>query len=708
MVSNSIIKRFSNAARAMLGKDIPAKEELGATGTPIFGRILSESVEYLTDLQGTKGYTIYDKMRRSDGQVKGALLACELPFHSAYWDIQPGTNDKQGNYIADALRENIFENMTITWEDILHHIMLMMPFGWMPLEKVWELDNGIYVWRKWAPRMPNTIVNLHVDATGGLEYIEQQCWNNDKFDTVPIPVKKLLVFTNEREGSNYTGISLLRAAYKHWWYKNTLYAIDGMAAERHGMGMAKFSYAPGATQEQKDKIAEVGQRLTAHERAYVALPNDIAFELLGVSGQLHDIKGSIEHHDLQIARSILAQFMTLGSGSTGSFALSEDQSSFFLMALKAMGKNICNVINRYAIREMVDYNWEVTKYPKLTVSDLDSYDVSKMAEALTKMVTAGIIIPDEYIETELRRKMHLPASHTPRPEKVAAATVEAPPEEPVNDAGTEDTEEPTNLKEKRLKLWEPRRPFTGAEQYVAFSEIKDMLDATADKFVTAVAPWQRKQVTSIVGRVVGAIKKGELDKIPTIDVLYHKEVASAIEEVLGGIFDYGKEQVRQEYQKQTGVKATDTAVPKPTPAALIKARANAMASVMANKLRGAVAWQALRQSRNGAIDEQALVAALASMSDNELRFEAGFSAAEAFNLGRQEEAQELEDKVVNITSSSLLDDNTCDYCREQDGKSWKPDEVNMDDQPPYKDCKGQDRCRCVWVYTFASEVPSVK
>jgi phage gp29-like protein len=699
MVSNNIIKRLGTAARVMLGKTVPTNDEVGATGTQIFAGVLSETVEYLTDLQGTKGYTVFDKMRRSDGQVKGALLACELPFHSAHWDIAPGTNDAQGNYIADALRENLFENMTITWEDILHHIMLMLPFGVMPMEKVWVLDGGYYMWRKWAPRMPNTIMEWHLDPTGGLEFIRQQCWNDNKFEPVDIPVSKLLVFTNEREGSNYMGISLLRAAYKHWWYKNTLYAIDGMAAERHGMGVAKFTYPPGATQEQKDKIAQVGERLVAHERAYVSLPSDILFELLGVQGQLHDVKGSIEHHDLQIARSILAQFMTLGSGSTGSFALSEDQSSFFLMALKAMGKNVCNVINRYAIREMVDYNWEVKRYPKITVSDLDSYDVTKMADALTKMVTAGIILPDEYIESEVRRKMHLPARHTPRPAEIAT------------EADTEEQEAAPQLTDGHghsLKLWEPRRQLQGAEQYVAFADIDSMLASTADKFVSAVAPYQRQQIAKIVNRVVTAIQKGQLETIPTIDVPYHKEIAGEIEQVLTGIYDYGKEQVKQEYTKQTGVKAVDTAVPKPAPKILIKARANAMASVLANKLRAALAWEALRQARGGNVDANALTAALANLSDNELRNTALFSATEAFNLGRQDEATELQDKIVNITSSSLLDDNTCNYCREQDGKSWQPDEVNWDDQPPYKDCEGRDRCRCVWVYTFASETPSVK
>jgi len=167
-------QRISTAARIVLGKDTPGKEEIGATGTAIFGSVLSDSVEYLNDLKGSKGYTMYDKMRRSDGQVKGALLACELPFHSAFWDIQPGTQDKQGNYIADAIRENLFENMTITWEDVLHHILLMLPFGCMVMEKVWELDGGTWVWRKWAPRLPNTITEWHIDDTGGLDYVRQQ------------------------------------------------------------------------------------------------------------------------------------------------------------------------------------------------------------------------------------------------------------------------------------------------------------------------------------------------------------------------------------------------------------------------------------------------------------------------------------------------------------------------------------------------------
>lgn len=385
----------------------PDRTELGATGTSVFAGLLYEE-DYNTDLQGEKGLKVYDKMRRSDGQVKAGLLACKLPLLVARWDIAPGSDSAEDVEIAETVKADLFENMADTWDDFLRQALIMLDFGHMPFEKVWEIRDGHWAWRKLAPRLPASITEWHITKEGDLDYIIQQASVGDQFKTMTIPASKLLLFTHEREGSNYRGISMLRAAYKHWWYKNNLYAIDGIAAERHGVGLARFTYPDQATQAQKDKVAEVGERLHAHERSYAALPESIKLDLLGVQGQLHDIKGSIDHHDLQIVRSILAQFMNLGAKTTGSYALSQDQSQFFLMALQSVGKNICNTMNRNCIREMVDYNWNVTKYPHLTVSGLDSPDVMGYAQAIASLMTAGAITTDIPTENELRRMVKLP------------------------------------------------------------------------------------------------------------------------------------------------------------------------------------------------------------------------------------------------------------------------------------------------------------
>ena len=51
----------------------PDMTEYGATGTATWGGMLAEE-DYNADLEHETAMEVYDKMRRSDGQVKAALL----------------------------------------------------------------------------------------------------------------------------------------------------------------------------------------------------------------------------------------------------------------------------------------------------------------------------------------------------------------------------------------------------------------------------------------------------------------------------------------------------------------------------------------------------------------------------------------------------------------------------------------------------------
>lgn len=667
------IKRF---------REKPRPVELGATGTVFFAGQLAEE-EYNVDLRGEKAIKVFEKMRRSDGQVKAALLACELPLRSARWDIEAASDDAKDQEIASFVRQNLFDWMTITWDDFLRHMLLMLPFGFSVFEKVWELNNGKYRWRKFAPRLPKSIYKWKIDAEGGLAGIEQFTWKGNKFEFIPIPVEKLLVFSLGREGSNFQGVSLLRAAYKHWYYKDVLYRIDGIAAERHGVGIAVFKLPMTATEEGEDsdygKINKIGQQLHTHERSYVALPSEYEFELKGVTGQLHDIIKSIEHHDMQIVRSILAQFINLGAGDVGSYALSQDQSGFFLMALRAVGRNICDTVNRYAIKQLVDYNWEVDKYPKLVVSGLEYRDIGVYAKAITDLVGAGIILPDRQIEAELRTLLRLP---------------------------------PIKQKEQtgqlRLTEFHPHRHPRGAETHVAFAEIVDKLNSSEEKFVNAAKEIQERQISNIVDRVVSAVEKGNLEQVPGIDVPYRDRMSRAIEKILTELFDYGREQVKEELKKQRALVKAQELPPLgqgdvKAIVEFIKARAIATANVLGSKLRAATAWEALRQIKAGVVDRVAMSAALTELSDKELVATAKFSVSESFNLGRQAQAKEMSDEIDHVIYSALMDDNTCGPCSDLDGREFKFDAEWDDVAPPYKGCEGQDRCRCVGVFVYKSE-----
>ena len=679
----------------------PTDEEIGATGTPIFSGQLYED-EYNSDLKGAAAIKVYERMRRSDGQVKAALLACKLPLMVARWDVAPASEEPADMEIADKVKTALFDGMDITWDNFLRQSLLMLDYGFMVFEKVWELRDGLYMWKRLAPRLPSSIERWYFRPDGELDYVEQMAYKDDQYKTLDIPAGKLVVFTHEMEGSNYRGISLLRAAYKHYWYKNTLYAIDGIAAERHGVGLASFTYPDNATQAQKDAIKEVGQRLHSHERAYVALPESVKFALLGVQGQLHDIKGSIEHHDVMIVRSVLAQFLNVGAKEVGSYALSNDQSRFFLFALQAVGRNIVDTMNRGPIREMVNYNWDVKgRYPKLTVSGLDNPEIAAYAAAIASLATSGMLTPDSDTESELRRLLKFPQRKPPAPRPTPAPTP-TPMPQPQDEPKAPDQQRQASEE----RFW--RQP-AGVELCMSLDEIDDRLKSAEAQFIEAVKPIQEKQIASLVKTVAGYIGDKQFDRLTEIDVPFKDKVADAIDDMLSELLDFGKSQVREERTKQgRGMTAQDKdedegeKVDKPEASAFVRIRALAIAQLLANRLRSAMSWEALRQVRTGSLDPTGMSMVLTSLSDQELKKTAQLSTAEAFNIGRQEQAKEDEDDIERVMSSAILDRNTCSFCKGEDGKEWKSGEEPA--PPPYADCEGVDKCRCVFVYVYKGEV----
>lgn len=63
--------------------------------------------------------------------------------------------------------------------------------------------------------------------------------------------------------------------------------------------------------------------------------------------------------------------MKLGESSKGSYGMSENNLSFFLMGLYQVVKQISYVINHYLIKELVDMNFnDVQEYPYIHCGQL--------------------------------------------------------------------------------------------------------------------------------------------------------------------------------------------------------------------------------------------------------------------------------------------------------------------------------------------------
>ena len=420
--------QFGLARAPKAGTKSPRLDEMGATGSQIFGGILSQA-DYNNIFSGPTSYDEYDKMR-NDGQVRSALTAVKLPLMNADWYIERASDKPQDREIAERMHDALMHKMTVSWRTVLWHILLHLDYGVMPLEEVWELRDGLVMPRKLAPRMPKTILRWRVDEKGGLAGIEQQASTPRGFQTVVIPIEKLVVFVNELEGSNWKGRSLLRSAYKHWFYKDNLYRVQAIALEKRSLGVDVGKLMGDKISEEGKKEAEAAlMTLHAHEKQFL-VEVEGQFEYRLETGQrgggLADPLPAIEHHDLRIVRSVLAEFLAMGSGSTGSLAMHKDKSAFLMMALGGIANTITDTLDAHFLRRWVDYNWTVDEYPVVRYSRLEVRDLVTYADAVEKLGKAGALTMDESVEKESRSLLDVPQlpAGTPRPTPVPAAGTE--------------------------------------------------------------------------------------------------------------------------------------------------------------------------------------------------------------------------------------------------------------------------------------------
>jgi len=363
--------------------------------------------EYNQDLVGIKGLQQYDKMRKSDGTVKGTLRAVKTPVLSARWFVEPDDNTKVSDKnAADFVWDNL-THMSITWPQFLIESLLMCEFGYYMFEIVWEerIVNGQtrLCIKKLAPRHPMDVWTWHFDENGGPAGVTMLPPTTGMQQPVDIPISKLVVFTFDREAGDIEGISILRSAYKHWFYMEQLYKIDAIQKERHGIGIPIIKLPPGFSQADKTMAENMGRNLRTNERAHIVLPPNWDILFAKLEGQRVDCLESIKEHKEAIRENILLGFMGVDTTTT------EEDQTMFLKATRFIADIVCETINTYLIPKIIDANFSRVGVPKLKARRIgEQADWRTLSFAIRNLIGAGALVPDDPLEEMLRDEMDLP------------------------------------------------------------------------------------------------------------------------------------------------------------------------------------------------------------------------------------------------------------------------------------------------------------
>lgn len=389
-----------------------AGKEIGQSGTYMYYGFISGE-EYNLDLVGKVGLQTYDVMRKSDATVHATLVVCKNPIIGATWDVQPASSEPDDIEIAEYVERELFERK-IMWQDTLREALTCLDFGHAVMEIVYEKTDyngkpriGL---AKLASRKQRSILRWEMsDHNPGVTQVVPTG------KLIDIPREKLVYITNEREGDNYDGISLLRFAYKPWKIKDALELMNAIALERMAVGvpivkkgMNNITISDGELQ----KVRSALRQMRVNEESYLEIPDGLEISMLDMGAQTtKDVLPTIEHQNRQITLSVLAQFLMLGSaGGSGSRAVSADHSTLFIKSLEAVARTIQQAFQKDVINRLVDLNYSNLKngYPKLTFADISDDDAAASATAVAALMNAGALTRDPTVENRLRKMLNLP------------------------------------------------------------------------------------------------------------------------------------------------------------------------------------------------------------------------------------------------------------------------------------------------------------
>jgi hypothetical protein len=666
------------------------------------GTLVDDS-EYNVELLYPHSVGTYNRMRR-DAKVRESLLAVTLPVLRARWALDP--NEARPEVVRHCAEDL---GLPVLGEDgqqptgrtrdrfsFTEHrrlSALSFVFGHMPFEQVYRIVEGQARLRKLAPRMPQTIAEIKVARDGGLVGIRQHPPGGEITEQPLIKVDRLVWYAHEREGAAWQGQSLLRAAYEPWRRKDEALKVWRTALRRNGIGQPLYKAAQGEDQTSINKGRELARRARVSEVSGASLPFGADLEFKGVTGTLPDHREFVVYQDEQIAGSVLAEVLKLGSSETGSRALGETFIDLLLYSQQAIADELQSVDTAHIVEDIVDINWGPDEQaPRIVVEDIGS-DHRVTAEGLAALLKSGALKYDPALEDYVRRRLYrlparvetVPALPAPTPPK-PTAQLPLPPAPPPAAAGG------------RVPLEH--------EADTDFDRIQQQWEDGLTVLLGDYTEHRASQIDDLVGKVTELL---DADDIAGLGALLPATGGGGL--VLAQAMVELAEQAAQEAAAEAarqGASASTVEVD----VEQVRDRADVVHALLARDLADVAARQALLRWTSGAdvttvADE--IREHLDGLSLNPVRDQLGGALTAAQNQARF--AVMDTGPVQRVYASELLDGATCDACSSIDGTEFTSVAQASLEYPTggHKDCRGGPRCRGTLVAVYEAEsAPTVE
>lgn len=382
-------------------------KQLGTTGLQRHGGYVYE--EFLVNLRWPYAGRIYQEMADNDPVVGSVIFLAEMLIRKTNWTVKAASDKKADKKAAEFL-ESCMNDMDVSWADTINEILSMFTYGFSFHEVVYKLrkgpdsanpkysskyTDGRIGWKGLPIRAQSTLLEWEFNDSGDVLAFVQQAPPN--YRVISIPLDKGLLFRTRISRDNPEGKSLLRNAYRPWYFKKRIEEIEGIGIERDLAGLPVLQAPEGMDLWDESDPRMAALRINAEtliknirrdSEEGVLLPHGWDLKLLSTgSARQFDTNAIINRYDNRIATTMLSDIVLIGGEKTGSFALADTKKSLLASALEAQVSNISSTFNKYAVPKLFELNNFVgtTDYPQIVAGEIETPDLKEVALILRAM-----------------------------------------------------------------------------------------------------------------------------------------------------------------------------------------------------------------------------------------------------------------------------------------------------------------------------------
>lgn len=405
--------------------------------------------EFLPELRWPRAGKVYQQMADNDPVVGAILYLAEMLVRGAEWRVDAASSSAEDEEAAEFLR-GCMDDMETSWASTITEILSMFTYGWSFHEILYKVrrghktsnpkfhskfNDGKFGWRGFPIRSQASWERWVFDENTG-ELVAFQQRPEPTYQLYTIPMTKGLLFRTRVSRGNPEGRSLLRNAYRPYYFKQRMEEIEGIGIERDLAGLPVLTTPEDLdlfddTDPEMAKLRNQAESLVTSVRRDaqegIILPFGWDLSLLSSgSTRTINIGDVIERYDNRIAITMLSDIVLIGNGSkAGSFAMADVKQSMLSNALQAQLQNIADVFNQKAVPQLFELNsWDLEEYPKIVPGQINQPSLKEVAVMLRAM---GLdLTKDRDLNNYVRSLMTMPQISQEEFDEIYAQPVDIP------------------------------------------------------------------------------------------------------------------------------------------------------------------------------------------------------------------------------------------------------------------------------------------